>query len=209
MSELSEIDIGLNDLAFSDRVQQQQPNMPNRHGLYCEFYMNPVLDKALTATEGRNKYKEVPYIMIMVPGDKSSIIRRPIRTGQNPAHDNNKFHNEYVAFMQKKEAPTEGMPLSEWAMVTRSIVMELNHVGIKTVEHLASLSDTNVQKMMGLADLRSKAQTFLEAAESDAPFVKLHAEIDHRNEEISSLRATVEAMQTELAEIKGGKKKGK
>ena len=91
---------GFTDLAFGPDVQTQQPNMPNRHGLYVEFYMHPVQDKAETIKAGRPIYNEKPYVMIMVPGDKASIIRRPVRTGQKPGDDNNRFHNEDVAFKE-------------------------------------------------------------------------------------------------------------
>ena len=198
---------GFTQLAMSSEIQTQQPQMPNKHGLYCEFYLEAVPDSKATLEAGHPKFKEVDYIMIMVPGDKGSIVRRPIRTGQHPEHDNNRFHNEYVAYKQNVKAPMEGLPLSEWPQVTKSQVLELNHFGIKTVEHLAELTDTNAQKFMGVFDLRNKARTYIEASKTDAPFQKLHAEIEVRNEQIGELMAAVEAMKEELAELKGSKKK--
>ena len=198
---------GFTEMALGMDVQQQQPQMPNKHGLYVEFYMEAVQDKAASLEAGHPKFKETPYVMIMVPGDKGSVIRRPIRTRQHPKHDNNRFHNEYVAFLADEKAPIEGLPIEEWPQVTKSQVMELKHFGIKTVEHLAGLTDTNAQKFMGVFDLRNKARTYIEASQSDAPFQKLHAEIDHRNDQITDLMATVNAMKDELAELKGGKKK--
>ena len=196
-------DMNFTEIAMGPDVQQQQQQqMPNKHGLYAEFFMEAVQDPAASLEAGHPKFKDEPFIMIMVPGDKGSIIRRPIRTGQHPKHDNNRFHNEYVAFIQNEKAPLEGLPLEEWPQVTKSQVMELKHFGIKTVEHLAELTDTNAQKFMGVFDLRTKARTYIEASKSDAPFQKLHAEIDHRNSQISDLMAAVEAMKDELAELK-------
>ena len=200
-------DMNFTELAMGPEVQQQQPGMPNRHGLYVEFYMEAVQDKAASLAEGHPKFKDMPYVMIMVPGDKGSVIRRPIRTGQNPTHDNNRFHNEYVAFLQKKESPVEGFPLEEWAQLTKSQVLELQHFGFKTVEHLADVTDTNAQKFMGLFDLRNKARVFLKASKDEAPMQQLQAEIEHRNELLEAMQNQMDEMSNELAGLKGGKKK--
>ncbi len=193
---------GFTELAMSSEIAAQQPSMPNRHGLYCEFYLEAEPDKAATLAAGHPKFKEVPYIMIMVPGDKGSVVRRPVRTGQNPEHDNNRFHNEYVAFMQQKAAPVDGMPLEEWPQVTRSQVLEMNHFGIKTVEHLSDVSDINAQKFMGLLDLRNKARAYMQSAREDGGFGKLYEELKVRDSTILDLTNTVKAMQDELKEMK-------
>lgn len=195
-------DMNFTEIAMGAEVQQQQPQMPNKHGLYAQFYMEAVRDSAASLEAGHPKFKDVAYVMIMVPGDKNSIVRRPVRTGQHPEHDNNRFHNEYVAFLQGEKAPLDGLPLAEWPAITKSQVLELNHFGIKTVEHLAELSDTNAQKFMGVFSLRDKAKTFIEASKSDAPFQKLHAEIDNRNEQISTLMDAVKEMKAELKALK-------
>ena len=200
-------DMNFTEIAMGPEVQQQQQNMPNKHGLFAEFYMEAVRDNAASLEAGHPKFKDLPYVMIMVPGDKSSIVRRPVRTGQHPDHDNNRFHNEYVAFMQNEKAPLDGLPLAEWPILMKSQVLELNHFGIKTVEHLAELTDTNVQKFMGLATLREKARTYIEASKSDAPFQKLHAEIESRNGQINELQNTMKQMMEELKELKNPKKK--
>ena len=202
-------DMNFTELAMGSEVQQMQPGMPNKHGLYVEFYFEPEPDAQMTLEAGHPKFKEVTYIMIMTPGDKGAVIRRPIRTGQHPKHDNNRFHNEYVAFLQRGEQPLDGMPLSEWPQMTRSQVLELEHFGIKTVEHLANLTDGNAQKFMGLVTYREKARAFLESAKEAAPMQQLHAEIEHRNEELSSMQMQMKEMAEELAELKGGKRKKK
>ena len=202
-------DMNFTELAMGPDVQQLQPGMPNKHGLYVEFYMDAVKDAGASLEAGYPKFRDVPYIMIMVPGDNGSVIRRPVRTGQYPKSDNNRFHNEYVAFVQKKEMPTVGFPLEEWAQLTKSQVLELQHFGFKTVEHLAEVTDTNAQKFMGLFDLRGKAQTFLRTSKDEAPMQQLQAEIEHRNDQLLSMQSQMDEMANELAELKGGKRKGK
>ena len=198
---------GFTELALGPEVgQQQQGQMPNKHGLYVEFYLDAVPDPEATLEAGHPKFKEIPFIMIMVPGDKTSIIRRPVRTGQHPKHDNNRFHNEYVAFLQKRDAPVDGYPLDQWAALTKAQVMELNHFGFKTVEHLANITDTNAQKGMGLITLRDKARLFIEVAQKGAPLLRLQEELQSRDELIAALQMQMEEMKTELGDMKKPKR---
>ena len=200
-------DMNFTELAMGPEIAARQPNMPNRHGLYVEFYMEAVQDKIASLEAGHPKFKDTPYIQIMVPGDKGAVIRRPVRTGQSPDHDNNRFHNEYVAFVQQEKAPVEGYPLEQWAQLTKSQVLELQHFGFKTVEHLAEVTDTNAQKFMGLFDLRDKAKSFLKLSKDEAPMQLLQAEIEHRNDQLLSMQSQMEEMANELAELKGKRKK--
>ena len=199
---MSELDNELIDLALGPEQQMQQnPNQP-RHGLYVEFYMHAIPDKEQTLAQGRPIHKEVAYIMIMIPGDKSQIVRRPVRTGQDPMHDNNRFHNEYVAFMQQKDAPVDGMLIEQWSEMNTAQVMDLQHIGIRTVENLAELNDTVLQKYMGLADLKNKAKKFLAASNRGASKKQLENELAKRDNEMQTMQAVMEEMQKELAELK-------
>ena len=201
MSELQELDAGFETMVNPQPpigAVQQRPS----HGLYVEFYMHPVEDKEQTEEQGRLICIEVPYIMIMTPGDKTSVIRRPVQTGQHIRSDNNRFHSEYVAFRQGLMAPVEGTPLEQWAQITRAQVMELSHLGIKTVEHLANLNDAHAGKFMGLSDLKIKANNFLEATAGEAPLRKMEALLKVRDNEIDTLKNVVEEMKGELADMK-------
>jgi hypothetical protein len=178
--------------------------------MYVEFFLHPVEDKEASADMGRPMFKEIPYIMIMTPGDKSSVIRRPVQTGQHPKADNNRFHNEYNNFKQGLDTPVEGTILEQWAQITRAQVMELQHLGIKTVEHLADLNDSSAGQFMGLSDLKRKAQQYIAATASDAPLIKMQEELKARDNKIDTLENVVEEMRSELNDLKTGKgKKGK
>lgn len=209
MSELEALDQGFADLVSQEEVgrplrQQQQPS----HGLYVEFYVHPVEQKEESLKAGRKMFAEVPYIMIMVPGDKSSIVRRPVRTGTHAQHDNHRFHNEYVAFMQNEKQPVVGTPLSEWHQLNKAQVEEMKHIGIRTVEQLAGMPDSNVQKFMGLADLKQKARKWLETTSAEAPLQMLNDELEKRDSEIATMNETLKEMQKELAKVKKAQNKG-
>ena len=105
-------DLAALDLQANEMINDQLSGAPTKHGMVVEFYMNSVQDKVESNEQGRPVWHEVPYVMVRVPGQNQQVVRRPVRTGQHPMHDNNRFHNEYVAFLQQKEQPTEGTPLS-------------------------------------------------------------------------------------------------
>ena len=197
---MSELDQELVDMAMGPELQQNPDQ--TRHGLYVEFYMHAIPDKEKTLEQGRPIHKEVAYVMIMIPGDKGQIVRRPVRTGQHPNHDNNRFHNEYVAFIQNKDAPVDGMLLEHWNELNKAQVMDLQHIGIKTVEHLADLNDTVLQKFMGLADLKTKAKKHLSATSRGASKKQMEAELAKRDNEIDTLNSTVEDMAVQLKEMR-------
>ena len=201
---MSELDQNLIDMAMGPDQQMRQNPDQARHGLYVEFYMHPVADKEETLKQGRPIHKEVAYVMIMVPGDKGQVVRRPIRTGQDPKHDNNRFHNEYVAFLQNKDAPIEGMLLQHWNELNTAQVMDLQHIGIKTVEHLADLNDNVMQKYMGLSDLKTRAKKHLAATNRGASKKVLEAELGKRDNEIETLKQALAEQGEAIAELRKG-----
>lgn len=192
---------GFTALAMGDPAGQQG------HGLFVQFYMHPAHDIKESDKQGRPIYQEKEYVRIMVPGDKSSIIERPIRLGHTPSHDNNKFPLEYARFKQNEEQVLTGTMLSEWPVMSRSRVKELEFFNVFTVEQLAGMSDANIQNFRGLSDSRSKAIAFLESAKEGAPLVTMQAKLAKRDDELDALRNQVEELVKELGESKGRKKK--
>jgi hypothetical protein len=203
MSELGILDERFNEMAFPQKGPQGQA-VPAPHGMSVNFYMHPKYDEKRSAEEGRPIYGEHPYVMIMVPGDKDSIVRRPVRTGQNERDDNNRFHNEYVAFVQKEDQPIEGTMLEQWPQITRAQVMELQAIGIRTVEHLGNIKDTALQNYMGLITLKQKATAYLAMVKEEAPMIRLQAEIESRDQQLLSMSQTMKEMQEELRLLKQG-----
>lgn len=203
MSELAGLDEGFIKMVTKEPQQQQRSS----HGMYVEFYMHPKEDPEASIDQGRPIFKEVPYIKIMVPGDKNSVVQRPVLTGQHPNHDNNRFHNEYIAFKDGLMTPVEGTILEQWPQITRSQVLELQYLGIMTVEHLANLNDGKAGQFMGLSGLKQKAQKFLDVTALDAPLVQLQEELVERDNKIDTLENAMDEMKNELAELKGGKTK--
>lgn len=173
-----------------------------KHGLVAIFYMHPKQNAAQSLEKGRPIYDETEYIRILVPGDKSSIVERPVRLGVHPKSDNVKFANEYTLFKQKKDQQVSGTPLEQWPVISRSQVLELQFFNVRTVEQLAEISDTHIQKFTGMGKLRDVARRFIQHAEAAAPLSQMQAALDESANALETQNGQIKALMTELASIK-------
>lgn len=160
-------------------------------GTFAEFYMEAVEFKAESEKEGRPVFKEIPYIRLMVVGDRNNIL-------ETKATDyyKQRYPREWKAFQDREQGTIVGTPLSQWPQITKSQVKEAEFFNIKTVEQLSEVSDSALQKIgMGWMELRMKARNYLEAAKSDSFKSAQAAENERLRQEIEALKASFNAMQ--------------
>jgi hypothetical protein len=153
--------------------------------LLVKFFNHPVQDNVKTEEAGRPIFKEHPYVSIEAPGNRLNRIVRPAME-----MDKQRFSRHWRKFLDRESQSMEGTPLAEWGGVTRSQIEEMKFFNILTVEQLASISDSNTQNMRGLQGLKQKAATYLEASDKNAV-----------SNELTALRAEVEAMKSQNAEL--------
>lgn len=168
--------------------------------LNVRFSLEPRLDNAKIAETGKEAYRDVEFVTIFIPGDKTLTVHRPVQ-----ASDKIRFREKYTHFKQNLSAPTVGTPIVTWPLASPAQKQELSYLNCVTVEQLAGMSDTATQSMIGLLTLRTKAQRFLEAQESQAGANKLAVELAQRDDAIAALQAQVK----ELAEKADKASKGK
>jgi hypothetical protein len=183
-------------------TQLAMPDQNTGHGLHARFFMHPVQDKAASLEAGRPIFEEVPYIVIRIPGDKTSEIKRPIRFGDTTAHDNNKFAREYEAFKLGNEQSLLGTPLSEWGAITRSQVKEMEHFHIRTVEQLSEMPDSTLGNFRGITSIREKARNYIAAAKGEAPMLKMQEELAERDVAMKAMQAQINELVSELGDTK-------
>ena len=214
---------GFTELAMgSDQRAPQQPMMGGQQQQYspyqdtscfAEFFMHPQENKALTLEKGRPIFEEKVYVRIMIPGDKTTEIQRPVRMGNGPNHDNMKYAHQYSIFMQGQGADQAliGTPLKHWPPVTKSMVLELAHYEVRTVEQLAQVSDQILQKFMGLGAMRQKAIDWLANAKDGELVSQLRAELVQRDNKIETLEEGMKELAQAVEELKsagsGGNKR--
>jgi hypothetical protein len=173
---------------FESDVSQFDPRNPYKgdEKLPVQFYMGCIPDDAATEKEGRPIYRDVECIKIY--NSKDNIIDRPVRDT-----DKKRWPGAYAAWKQSGESEpgASGTRLEHWPLMTRAQVEEYKFFKVFTVEQLAELPDSTVQKIMGAPKLKQLARLAVEAARGDAPFQRLQGEIEKRDGQIAELTAEV------------------
>lgn len=173
---------------------------PGDDALWVTFEMTSHFNDALTRERGYAVFEMAEYIKVIVPGDATLMINRPVRET-----DKSRFPRQYQAFLVGKSQQL-GTPLKGWPHITPAQADELAFFKILTVEQLAVVSDGNAQKYMGLNELRSKAKNYLEAEKSEAPFQRMNAELAGRDEKISTLQAELQQAMEAIAELRAAER---
>lgn len=165
--------------------------------LVVEFYRKPVHMAFKSKEAGRAIYEEVDYIRIYTPGDKSSIIDKPI----TPL-DVQRFGDRYNKWKAGQEDAISGTPLTALPGMNPAKVEEYKYFKILTVEHLAEAADNLGQKFIGFQQDKARAKAFLDVAANNAPIEKMNEELQKRDVEIENLRMMVEALQAQAKPAK-------
>ncbi len=157
--------------------------------LLVKFFTQQKEDKTASLKEGRPIFKDVEYVDIKVPGQRSGGACRPATY-----RDKQRFPRHYAAYKQRVEMPMEGTPLSEWPLMSRSQVEELSYHNVKTVEQLVGMSDSAASQFMGMNTLKAKGKMWLEKTEETQRINQiqtLEASNIEKDEKISSLESSL------------------
>lgn len=164
------------------------------HGLYVEFRMENVHQEYQSEIEGKPVYKQVPFIRIYRPGDKTTVNDRPVQLQgfADIPSDPQRFPQQWAAFQQGAKAVETGFPLAEWAVITAAQVREMNAINIYTLEQLSMVPDTALDGMgHGGRALRDKAVAHLKHMTDDSYTAKLVASNNDLQRQIDELRASM------------------
>lgn len=179
---LAEATMEMTDLAMSDGRESEADKK-----LLVVFSRRAWHNKVKSATEGRPIYDERDFITIMVPGDKDSIIERPIRDT-----DIQRFSRQYEAY-QRKTSQTEasGTPLRLAPFLNESQCKELEYFNCYTIENLADLADGRSAGLMGIQALKARAQAYLKAAAETAPIMAMKAEMEQKDNQLAAANTAI------------------
>lgn len=160
--------------------------------LNVHFTSEPVFSKKETYLAGGViKYVDMDFITITVPGNRDLVIHTPVTDFYQW-----RFPLEYEAFKRGKEASVIGTPLDMWPVLLPSQIAELKHNGIRTVEQLATLSDSTSGVLRGFYALKHKAQQYLDEAKDKNAAAVVRAQME---EQEARHKAELKAMEDRLA----------
>jgi hypothetical protein len=108
----------------------------------------------------------------------------------------------YTAWLKGEELPEDGIPLSNWAGVSKYHVAELRKNKVRTVEELASISDSQVERIQlpEMRKLRSAAISYLEGKEGS----DLVGSLAKTQEQLDAALLVMEEMRKEMQSLKAG-----
>lgn len=191
-------------------VAGTQPNVGDNR-LMVLFTLEPRLDKTATVDAGRNVYKDIEFVTIKIPGDKTLAIHRPVVHS-----DKMRFPLQYGAFKNARGEQIVGTPLHLWPGVSPARAKELEQFNIRTVEQLASMPDSGSGNMMGIMALKQAAKQYVSYAKEQAPLLAVQRELKERDALLASQAETIkeqgEKLDRILANLASGEastKKGK
>jgi hypothetical protein len=161
-------------------LQQREP------GPILRFFIEARENRFKSMEAGRPIYDNVEMISIINPGSKDEFIKEVDDSARQ------RFGRQYEHWKRTQEQPAEGTPLEMVPFLNPGQVKELRAINIPTLEHLAHLTDTAVQKIgMGGVELVRKAQAYLKAAGDNSVVTKLVAENQRLKSEVDALKAQI------------------
>lgn len=194
------------------QIIKQGNNLHVQHGtdsgLYVEFFIEAVEDAEKSKEAGRPIFKDVEMISIRILGDKNTHMVRPIdyKGSHTMPPDNVRFAAAYAQFKNKNLQVSEGTPITEWGILTKSQAMMFKALNIHTVEALASVSDANLSNLgMGARDYREKAIAFINQAKDGSGLVKLQEENKELRTQMEALKNQMNALIENKPKNKGGR----
>ena len=193
-----QFDHGASEVAFLHEQQGFNARYANDDRLFVQFHVLPVIKQAESAEQGRPIYRDVVHVRIMQPGNKDSVVDRPVTE-----EDKRRFARQYAAWEQGEAEILEGTMLEAVArdpmiMISISQIEELKFFGIRTIEQLANVSDVNAQKFMGINELRKRAKLYLEAAKERSDSTRLHSELEKRDNQLAVQAQAIADLQEQV-----------
>jgi hypothetical protein len=181
------------------------PLTQRRVGVRAVFYERAKRNAEQSEKTGLPVWEQKEYIKIQQPGDKTSIIDRPIRPS-----DKVEFRAQYEAYKANKNQDTAGgHPIDQWPALPPDMVEALKESKVFTIEQLAAISDSNAQQMGAIRKWRDMAKDYVSAAAGGAPLVAMRAELEAKNNELETLKQQMAALMADMKSLKEPKQKSK
>jgi hypothetical protein len=167
--------------------------------MHIEFYWYEPIDSKASREAGKViRSKRTPYVRIMRPGDKTSIIETPVREDHK-----GRWPQKWLYFQMQEGLVDVGKDIPGWNIDTWDELNDEQKKGLKylnfhVVEQIAGASDAQVQNIgMGGLGLREKARHALKS-KMDAG---IRAEIASKDSEIAELKESNKRLESKFDQL--------
>lgn len=118
---------------------------------YGRFYLHPQLQHEGT-------YKDVIYVEVFIKGNKNTSFSRP-----KVKEDEELYPKAWQAFIDNAPVEADGNPLSIMPGLGPAEVINLNNIGITSIEDLSEMSESVIDNVRRGRELKKRAQAYLAA----------------------------------------------
>jgi hypothetical protein len=159
-------------------------------GITPLFFVQPIKNPSKTQDAGRPIFDNTECVTLLVAGDQYNQITIPV-----DGKIKERFPDQYQKWRDRKEAMTiSGTPIKQWPLIGPAQIAEFEAIKIFSVEALANIPDSSLQKVQGLREWKAKAAAWLESSKDGAAIARYA-------EENVALKDSVSAMQRQIEEL--------
>lgn len=169
--------------------------------LHIEFYSDAEEDEAATRKEGVPKFKDTEFVRVRFVGDKTQAIVAPAHSLTFDPEERRectyaeKFPKHYAAFKEQRAGFLDGTPIEQLPGITNSRILEFKAQKVFTIEALAQLDGSNLNRLgMHARDWKNKATAWLDAAREGAVDAKLAAQNADLQAQLAEMTKRLDAM---------------
>ena len=169
---------------------------PCADGNFIEFYKR-------TEGEPPNE-REQDWYRIVIPGNVRDEAHFPLSEERQQRYTAQ--WKQWQAAQQGDTAIYDGEPLRDWDGIAISMAENFERQGVRSVEMLASVSDSDIGRLgHGAREVRERAKNHVKAKRDNKPINDLRRDVDELKQGLAALTESI----GELAQTLGAGKKGK
>ena len=196
----SKLNVSFSKMAVLDQlltegglVHKKHPKVKEAEKLHLEMHEWEEDSKfVVIEPAGRNIYREVDFVRIIIPGNRDNINERALTPD-----DKLRFADRYARW-KKGEDENLGTPVKEIPFINAAQREELAFFGIHSAEQLLSASDQVTQKFLGFRALQQKVQRWQEALAGDGT-KNIERALAEKDAELQGMKQAIAELQAQLA----------
>lgn len=176
---------------------------------YVAFERRAVEDRAQTNAAGHYVSKDVDFVVLTRPGSRDTVEKEVsvwlkesevnVKNQRMPAPWLTLFREAYAQWKAGETLPENGTPIKGWPILSPAAQKDLLAAGVRTVEDLAEIPDTDLQGIcMGALGYKARAKSWLASAKDVGVVAAKNTALEQT---VAELTATIAAQAAELKRL--------
>lgn len=163
-------------------------------GITPVFFNMPEPDPAASARDGMARFRNQECVRLIIAADPLSSPTHPVT-----AEIKERFSEQYRRWKETGHGmQINGTPLKMWPLMTSVSVAEFNAAKLYSIEDVAAISDTNVNRIPEGRQWREKALAWVKAAKDSAAITEYAEKNERLSEEVKDLKEQIAALAAQV-----------